>query len=59
MPRKEMLEHNIAIARSFSPFPEGDMDRMRKTLQPSRQGLEKNLSGHHDGPTEKPHLFWV
>jgi predicted aldo/keto reductase-like oxidoreductase len=59
MPHKEMLDQNLAIARAFSPFPEGDMDRLRKTLQPSRQQLEKNLTGHHDGPTGHPHLFWV
>jgi len=59
MPRKEMLEHNIEAARRFTAFPEGDMDRLRKSLQPSREGLEKNLSGHHDGPTLKPHLFWA
>jgi len=59
MPQKGMLDQNIAIARTFSPFPEGDMDRLRKTLQPSRQQLEKNLTGHHDGPTTHPHLFWV
>ena len=59
MPRKEMLDHNIEIARAFSAFPDSDMDRLRKSLQPSREGLEKNLSGHHDGPTLKPHLFWA
>jgi predicted aldo/keto reductase-like oxidoreductase len=59
MPRKEMLDHNIEIARSFTALPEGDMDRLRKTLQPSRDDLEKRLSGHHDGPTLKPHLFWA
>ncbi|MGB7848420.1 MAG: aldo/keto reductase [Candidatus Acidiferrum sp.] len=59
MPRKEMLDHNIAQARAFSAFPDADLERLRKTLQPSREGLEKNLSGHHDGPTLKPHFFWV
>jgi len=59
MPQKEMLDHNIEIARTFTALPEGDMDRLRKALQPSREKLEKNLTGHHDGPTEKPHLFWV
>jgi uncharacterized protein len=59
MPRKEMLDHNIEIARAFTPFSENDMDRLRKTLQPSREGLEKRLTGHYDGPTEKPHLFWA
>jgi aryl-alcohol dehydrogenase-like predicted oxidoreductase len=59
MPRKEMLDHNVQVARSFTAFSDSDMDRLRKTLQPSREGLEKNLSGHHDGPTLKPHLFWA
>jgi len=59
MPRKEMVQHNMETARRFTAFPEGDMDRLRKSLQPSREGLEKNLSGHHDGPTLKPHLFWA
>jgi uncharacterized protein len=59
MPRKEMLDHNIEIARAFTPLQESDMDRLRKTLQPSREGLEKNLSGHYDGPTGTPHLFWA
>jgi uncharacterized protein len=59
MPRKEMVNHNIEQARAFSPFPDSEMDRMRKTLQPSREGLEKNLTGHHDGPTLSPHLFWA
>ena len=59
MPRQEMLDHNTEFARTFTAFPESDMERLRKTLQPSRRGLEKNLTGHHDGPTLKPHLFWV
>jgi hypothetical protein len=59
MPRKEMLDHNIAEARRFAAFPESEMDRLRKSLQPSRAGLEKNLSAHCDGPTANPHLFWA
>jgi predicted aldo/keto reductase-like oxidoreductase len=59
MPRKEMLDHNIEIARSFTTLPESDMERLRKTLQPSREGLQKNLTGHYDGPTVRPELFWV
>ncbi len=59
MPRKEMLDHNIAEARRFSAFPESEMERLRKSLQPSRAGLEKNLSAHHDGPTAQPRLFWT
>jgi len=59
MPRKEMLDHNVEIARAFTPFPESDMERVRKTLQPSRADLEKRLTGHYDGPTSQPQLFWV
>lgn len=59
MPHKEMLDHNIEFARTFTAFPESDMERWRKALQPSRVGLEKNLTGHLDGPTLQPHLFWV
>lgn len=59
MPQRDMVDHNIEMARNFSALPEAEMDRLRKSLQPSREGLEKNLSGHHDGPTAKPHLFWA
>jgi len=59
MPQKAMLEQNIQIARNFSPFPESEMEELRKTLQPSRQGLEKRLTGHYDGPTAMGHQFWV
>jgi aryl-alcohol dehydrogenase-like predicted oxidoreductase len=59
MPKLEMLEHNISVAKNFSQLPDNDMDRLRDAVQPSRQGLEKNLSGHLDGPTENPHLFRV
>jgi hypothetical protein len=59
MPKKEMLDHNIQIARNFTAFPEGDMDRLRKTVGPSREEMQKHLSGHYDGPTEQAHMFWV
>jgi aryl-alcohol dehydrogenase-like predicted oxidoreductase len=59
MPRKEMLDHNIEIARTFHALPESDMERLRQTLQPSREQLEKNLSGHYDGPTLNGAWFWV
>jgi hypothetical protein len=35
------------------------MDNLRKTLQPSRTDLEKRLTGHYDGPTLQPQLFWA
>jgi len=59
MPKQDMVDANIEIARSFAPFPEAEMERLRNSLQPSREGLEKRLSGHHDGPTLHPHLFWA
>jgi predicted aldo/keto reductase-like oxidoreductase len=57
MPQLEMLEHNVEVARSFSPFSEQDMERMRKEVSPSREGLEHNLVGHLDGPTACPEMF--
>ena len=57
MPRLEMLEHNIETARSFSPLQEEEMERLRKELTPARDGLEKRLVGHLDGPTGSPELF--
>jgi predicted aldo/keto reductase-like oxidoreductase len=57
MPHIEMLEHNIAVARSFSPLKEDEMERLRHALSPSREGLEHNLVGHLDGPTATPHAF--
>ena len=59
MPRQEMVDHNISMARDFTPFTDQDMERLRNSMQPSRDGLEKRLSGHHDGPTLTPHLFWA
>lgn len=59
MPQIAMLEHNVEIARTFRPFPPADMDRLRQAIAPSREGLEKNLVGHHDGPTRIPHLLWA
>ena len=59
MPQLTMLEHNIEIARAFKPFAPDEMERMRQSVGPSREGLEKNLVGHHDGPTRTPHFFWA
>jgi uncharacterized protein len=59
MPHLDMLEHNIAIARNFSPLPASDMHRLRDQLSPSREGLEHHLVGHLDGPTTSHHLFSV
>lgn len=57
MPRLEMLEHNIEVARSFSPLPGQEMERLRQELTPARDGMEKRLVGHLDGPTAEPDVF--
>jgi aryl-alcohol dehydrogenase-like predicted oxidoreductase len=59
MPHLEMLEHNIEIARSFSALSDTEMERLRQQVSPSRDGLEKNLVGHLDGPTQCPEAFWA
>jgi uncharacterized protein len=59
MPKLEMLEHNVAVARNFSPMGHGEMQQLRETLGPARGDLEKRLVGHLDGPTEHTALFSV
>jgi uncharacterized protein len=57
MPHLEMLEHNVEVARSFTPLSEPEMERLRREVNPSREGLEHNLVGHLDGPTATPEMF--
>lgn len=57
MPRPEMLANNVEIARSFSPMKEDEKERLRQQLGPAREGLEKKLVGHLDGPTQEPEIF--
>jgi uncharacterized protein len=57
MPHPEMLAGNVETARSFSPLNDEEKDRLRKQLNPSREGLEKKLVGHLDGPTSNPEIF--
>ena len=59
MPKVEMLERNVEVARGFSPFSDTDMHRLRDDLGVSRHGLEKKLVGHLDGPTNHPEIFWA
>ena len=59
MPQVEMLEHNVALGRTFSPFSAAEMERLRQELSVSRAMMEKKLVGHVDGPTDHPELFWV
>jgi predicted aldo/keto reductase-like oxidoreductase len=57
MPQVAMLEHNIEVARGFTPLTQQEMDGLRRSLTPSREGLEHKLVGHLDGPTAEPHVF--
>lgn len=57
MPRPEMLAGNVETARSFSPLNDEEKDRLRKQVGSSREGLEKRLVGHLDGPTSMPEIF--
>jgi aryl-alcohol dehydrogenase-like predicted oxidoreductase len=59
MPQLEMLEQNVEIARSFSPLNEKELEKLRRELAPSREGLEHRLVGHLDGPTEAPEMFFA
>ena len=57
MPHPEMLAHNVETARSFSPLSDKEKEQLRQQLGPAREGLEKRLVGHLDGPTESPEIF--
>jgi len=57
MPKPEMLAHNVEIARSFSPLTDPERQRLRQQVGTSREGLEKRLVGHLDGPTANPEIF--
>jgi len=59
MPKVEMLEHSVELARTFSPLSQTEMDRLRRGLAVSRHALEKMLVGHPDGPTDDSELAWV
>src|SRR5215467_6491606 len=57
MPKPEMLAQNVEIARGFSPLDSQEKERLRQQLGPAREGLEKRLVGHLDGPTTNPEVF--
>jgi aryl-alcohol dehydrogenase-like predicted oxidoreductase len=59
MPSIEMLDYNIAVARTFSPLSPTQMKQLRDKISPSRGELENRLVGHLDGPTSHPALFNV
>jgi predicted aldo/keto reductase-like oxidoreductase len=57
MPRPEMLAHNIETARNFTALNDQEKERLRQQLNPAREGMEKRLVGHLDGPTANPEIF--
>lgn len=59
MPKPEMLAHNVEVARTFSPLNDQEKDQLRQRLNNSREGLEKRLVGHLDGPTRCPEMFFA
>jgi hypothetical protein len=59
MPRPEMLAHNVETARNFSALNDQEKEHLRQQLNSSRDGLEKRLVGHLDGPTMNPEMFAV
>jgi len=59
MPHLDMIEHNTALARAFTPLGAEEIDRLRERVAPLRAPLEKYLIGHLDGPTRCGHLFWA
>jgi predicted aldo/keto reductase-like oxidoreductase len=59
MPQPAHLDHNISVARDFSPLGPEELDRLRRSMDLLRVPMEKRLVGHIDGPTRTPELFWV
>jgi uncharacterized protein len=59
MPKPEMLAHNVEIARGFSPLSDQEKEHLRQQLGTAREGMEKRLVGHLDGPTRNPEIFAV
>ena len=57
MPRPEMLAGNVETARNFSPLKDDEKEHLRQQLGPSREGLERKLVGHLDGPTTHREMF--
>lgn len=59
MPRVEHIEQNVEIARTFKPLEPLELEKLQKDLGPVRDALQKRLSGHLDGPTRTPDIFYV
>jgi aryl-alcohol dehydrogenase-like predicted oxidoreductase len=48
MPQAEFVEHNVNVARSFTPLSADEMDRLRTQAAVSRASLERFFIHHHD-----------
>jgi hypothetical protein len=59
MPRVEMLEHNVELARNFAPLGEAKMDELRHDMSVLHDDMQHRLVGHIDGPTHRPEVFWA
>lgn len=59
MPKVEMLEHNVELARNFSPFNEEKMDEIRRSVGVLHDEMQHHLVGHIDGPIDHPEIFWT
>jgi aryl-alcohol dehydrogenase-like predicted oxidoreductase len=49
MPKPELLEANVAAARSFTPMTASEMDALSRRLAPQRAALETLFARHRDG----------
>lgn len=59
MPLVEFIDHNVEVARAFKPLDPVEAEMLRKDLGSVRDALQKRLSGHLDGPTATPEVFYV
>ncbi len=59
MPRVDHIEHNIQVARNFSPLSHEEIEKLQQLLAPSRTTLEQKLSGHLDWTPDTPHVVFV
>jgi hypothetical protein len=59
MPKVEMLEHNVELARNFSPFSAVKMDDLRRSMAALHDDMQHHLVGHLDGPTGHGDVFWA
>lgn len=59
MPKVEMLEHNIELARNFSPFSADKMSQLRSEMAVLHDDMQHHLVGHIDGPTNHHDVLWA